>query len=211
VWKGEHVIVLDADRMYRGIFDAALRDVDDDALRLASLVPGNEPVLIWTIPGNLANVRTAKGRGTPGIRALEVVDGAPRGLTQSRLDRARIVHIGDSTDVALVAGSDSHGWGHAASAWTLMLIPGWRGAPPDEVSRAISATIRNNGRETTRVAARYVANTEDAALVPFTVPIVTWGMFRSLSSDERIVWFAWVAALTMLARLPAMRRRAPGE
>ena len=211
VWKGEHVIVLDADRMYRGIFDAALRDVDDDALRLASLVPGNEPVLIWTIPGNLANVRTAKGRGTPGIRALEVVDGAPRGLTQSRLDRARIVHLGDSTDVALVAGSDSHGWGHAASAWTLMLIPGWRGAPPDEVSRAISATIRNNGRETTRVAERYVANTEDAALVPFTVPIVTWGMFRSLSSDERIVWFAWVAALTMLARLPAMRRRAPGE
>ena len=47
--------------------------------------------------------------------------------------------------------------------------------------------------------------------MPFTVPIVTWGMFRSLSSDERIVWFAWVAALTMLARLPAMRRRAPGE
>ena len=109
--------MLDADRMYRGIFDAALRDVDDDALRLASLVPDNEPVLIWTIPGNVANIRTSKGKGTPGVRALEVVDGAPRGLTQSRLDRARIVHIADSTDVALVAGSDSHGWGHAASAW----------------------------------------------------------------------------------------------
>jgi hypothetical protein len=36
-------------------------------------------------------------------------------------------------------------------------------------------------------------------------------MFRSLSSDERIVWFAWVAALTMLARVRTMRRRSPGE
>ena len=34
---------------------------------------------------------------------------------------------------------------------------------------------------------------------------------RALSSDERIVWFAWVAALTMLARLSAMRRRPSGD
>ena len=63
-----------------------------------------------------------------------------------------------------------------------MLIPGWRGAPPEEVSKAISATLRNNGRATTKVVERYVANSEDAALVPFTVPIVTWGMFRALSA-----------------------------
>ena len=92
-----------------------------------------------------------------------------------------------------------------------MLIPGWRGAPPEEVSKAISATLRNSGRATTKVVERYVANSDDAALVPFTVPIVTWGMFRALSLDERIVWFAWVAALTMLARVSAMRRRTPGD
>ena len=211
VWKGEHVNVLDADRMYRGILDVTLRDVDDDALRLASLVPANEPVLIQTIPGDLSKVLTAKGNGTPGVRAIEVIDGSPRGLTQSHLDRARIVHIADSANIALVAGSDNHGWGHAASAWTMMLIPGWRGAPPEEVSKAISATLRANGRATTKVAERYVADSDDAALVPFTLPIVAWGMFRALSLDERIVWFAWVAALTMLARVSAMRRRTPGD
>jgi hypothetical protein len=211
VWKGEHVNVLDADRMYRGILDAALRDVDSDALRLASLVSGNEPVLIETIPGDLSKVQTAKGSGTPGVRAIEVIDGSPRGLTQSRLERARIVHIADSANIALVTGSDHHGWGHAASAWTMLLIPGWRGASNEEVSRAISATLRNNGRPATRVVERYIADTDDAALVPFTVPIVTWGMFRTLGSDERIVWFAWVAALTMLARLSVMRRRPSGE
>jgi len=211
VWRGEHVNVLDADRMYRGIIDAALRDVDDDALRLASLVPGNEPVLIQTIPGDLSKVVAAKGRGTPGVRAIELVDGAPRGLTQSRRARARILDIADSANLALVAGSDHHGWGHAASAWTLLIVPGWRAAPPEDVSRAIAATLRAGGRGATKVVERYVADTDDAALLPFTVPLVAWGMFRTLSLDERVVWLAWIAAVVLLSRVRGMRRRRPGE
>jgi hypothetical protein len=211
VWQGEHVNVLDADRMYRGILDAALRDVDNEALRLASLVPGNEPVLIETIPGDLSKVVAAKGSGTPGVRAIELVDGAPRGLTQSRLQRARILGIADSANLALVAGSDHHGWGHAAAAWTLLVLPGWRAAPPEDVSRAIAATLRAGGRGATKVAERYVADTDDAALLPFTVPLVTWGMFRTLSLDERVVWLAWIAALLMLSRVRGMRRRRAGE
>jgi hypothetical protein len=207
VWKGEHVNVLDADRMYRGILDAALRDVDTEALTLASMVPGNEPVLIETIPGDLSKVSPAKGRGTPGVRAIEVVDGAPRGLAQSRQQRARILDIADSANIALVAGSDHHGWGHTASAWTLLVLPGWRAAPPDEVSRAIAGTLRTGGRGATKVVERYVADTDDPALVPFTVPLVAWGMLRTLSLDERVVWFAWIAGLVLLARVRAMRRR----
>ena len=206
VWQGEHVNILDADRMYRGILDASLRDVDSDALRLASLVPGNEPVLIETIPGDLSKVVAAKGR-EPGVRAIEVVDGAPRGLAQSRQQRARILDIADSANIALVAGSDHHGWGHTAPAWTLLILPGWRAAPPEELSRAIAATLRSGGRGATKVAERYVANTDEAALVPFTVPLVTWGMLRTLSLDERVVWFAWIAALVLLTGVRRMRRR----
>jgi len=54
---------------------------------------------------------------------------------------------------------------------------------------------------------RYVANTDEAALVPFTVPLVAWGMFRTLSTDERVVWIAWIAALLLLSRVPRFRRR----
>jgi hypothetical protein len=211
VWQGEHVNILDADRMYRGILDAPLRDVDSEALRLASLVPGNEPVLIETIPGNLSNVAAAKGRGTPGVRAIEIIDGSPRGLAQGRRQRARILDIADSANIALVAGSDHHGWGHAAPGWTLLILPGWRAAPPEEVSRAIAATLRAGGRGATKVVERYVANTDEAALVPFTLPLVTWGMLRTLSVDERIVWFAWIAAILLLSRVRGMRRRRAGE
>jgi hypothetical protein len=211
VWQGEHVNILDADRMYRGILDAPLRDVDSEALRLASLVPGNEPVLIETIPGNLSKVVPAKGHGTAGVRAIELIDGSPRGLAQGRQQRARILDIADSANLALVAGSDHHGWGHAASGWTLMILSNWRAAPPEEVSRAIAATLRAGGRGSTKVVERYVANTDRAALVPFTVPLVLWGMLRTLSVDERIVWFAWIAALLLLWGVRGMRRRRAGE
>jgi len=207
VWQGEHVNILDADRMYQGILDPALRDVDTEALKLASLVPGNEPVLIETIPGNLSKVATAKGRGTAGVRAIELIDGAPRGLAQSRQQRPRILDIADSANLALVAGSDHHGWGHAASAWTLLILPGWRAATPEAVSRAIAGTIRSGGRGATKVVERYVANTDAPALVPFTVPLVTWGMLRTLSLDERIVWVVWIVALVLLTRVRALRRR----
>ena len=207
VWRGEHVNVLDADRMYRGILDATFRDVDDDALRLASLVSGNEPVLIETVPGDLSKVVPAKGHGTAGVRAIELVDGAPRGLGQTRLERSRIVAIADSANLALVAGSDHHGWGHTSAAWTLMLLPGWRAEAPEEVSKAIAAVIRAGGRTTTKVVERYVADTESGWRLPLTLPLVAWGMFRTLSLDERVVWLAWVAALWLLARTRRMRRR----
>ena len=62
-------------------------------------------------------------------------------------------------------------------------------------------------KEDPKVVERYVANTDEAALVPFTVPLVAWGMFRTLSTDERVVWIAWIAALLLLSRVRRFRRR----
>ncbi len=208
VWKGEHVNVLDADRMYRGMLNETLRDVDDQALALVSMVPGAEPVLIETMPGDLSKVQAASGRGTAGIRAIEIVDGAPRGLGQTRAERARILHLADSTNLALVAGSDSHGWGHTAAGWTLMFIPQWRTVSPDGLSKAIANVLRIGGRGATRVVVRYIANTETGIALPFSVPLIGWGMLRSLSTDERIVWLAWCFLAYLGWRGLMLRRRA---
>ncbi|MEP6992225.1 MAG: hypothetical protein ABJA80_14935 [bacterium] len=207
VWHGEHVNVLDADRMYQGLFDPLLRDVDDRALTIASALPGAEPVLIETMPGNLSKLVAAKGKGTAGVRAIELVDGAPRGLGQTRRERTRIVHLADSLNLALVAGSDNHGWGHTAAAWTLLFLPEWRAANPDRLVKAVSTVIRNGGRGATRVVERYVADTDTGIALPFTVPIVAWGMLRTLSTDERIVWFVWLIGIYLAWRLVRARRR----
>ena len=207
VWRGEHVNVLDADRMYQGILTANLRDVDDASLRLASAIPGAEPVLIETIPGDLSKMVAAAGKGTAGVRAIEVIDGSPKGLGQGRRERARIVHLADSLNLALVAGSDHHGWGHAATGWTLMYFPGWRALSSEQLSVLISNALRGGGRKSTRVVERYVADTDEGLALPLTVPLAGWGMLRSLSGDERIVWLVWLAALYLGWRVLAARRR----
>ena len=206
VWHGEHVNVLDADRMYRGILTPTLADVDEEALTLASAVPGNEPVLIHTLPGNLDSVRAARGTATAGVRAIEIVDGSPRGLGQTRRERARIIAIADSLNLALVSGSDHHGWGHTAAGWTLMYLKNWRAVRPVAVTSAIAFNIRRGGRGATRVAERYVANTDRWERLPFTVPVVLWQLLRTLTSDERVVWIAWTIAIALLAEWLRLRR-----
>jgi hypothetical protein len=198
VWNGEHINVLDADRTFAGLFTPSLRDIDVEALRLASLVPGKEPVLVETLPGDLGGVVPARGTGTAGVRAIELIDGSPKGLGQVRRERARIIRLADSLHLALVSGSDSHGWGYVAQGWTLMSLPGWRGATPAQLGDAIAATIRHAGARATRVVERRVADTESWVALPFTLPLVLWTMLCALSPDERVLWLAWTVAAGML-------------
>lgn len=206
VWKGEHVVVLDADRKYRGILNETLRDIDEPSLVMASSIPGNEPLLIETFPGDIKQMIPAAGTGTAGVRAIELVDGAPKGLGQTRRERATIIHYADSLNLALIAGSNHHGWGHTATGWTLLYVPGWRNATPDQLSDAIVNILRRGGVNSTRVVERYVADTESGIRLALTAPLITWGMLRTLSPDERAAWVAWAVALTLVSRLLAWRR-----
>ena len=210
-YKGEHVNVLGAGRRYLGLTTADLKSVDTQSLALASLLQATSPVLIETIPGKLDRVPAASDTA-PGVRAIEIVDGSPRGLTQVRRDRARIVHLADSLDLALVAGSDNHGWGRTAPGWTLMRIPGWRGMTTDSLSGAIEEILRLGRRGSTRVVERRVAPGTDAIQVVFAAPLVAWGMFAMLSPDERISWIIWTWAIVIAIRgwrASRARRAAP--
>ena len=207
-WHGEHVNILGANRFYKGVTTADLRDVDDQALRLASLLPGREPIVIQTFPGRLDSLPLAKGPQTAGIRAIELIDGAPRGIDQTRILRSRIVHLADSANLAMVAGSDNHGWGYAAPGWTLLIVPGWRGMKTDSLAASIEQSLRG-GREATRVAERRIPgelNGGNALELTLTLPIVVWGMFTTLSVDERIIWLVWTWGVVLVWRLTSSWR-----
>jgi len=208
-WHGEHVNILGANRFYKGVTTADLRDVDEQALRLGSLLPGREPIVIQTFPGRLDSVPLAKGPQTPGVRAIEVIDGAPRGLDQTRILRSRIVHLADSANIALVAGSDNHGWGYAAPGWTLLIVPGWRGMKTDSLAVSIEQSLRS-GKEATRVAERRIPgelNGGNPIELTLTLPIVVWSMFTTLSVDERVIWLVWTWAVVLVWRLTSDWRR----
>jgi hypothetical protein len=198
VYRGEHVNILSAGRRYRGLLTPDLKDVDEQALALASLIPATVPVLIETIPGNLDRVPAARAASGPGVRAIEIVDGSPRGLSQGRRDRSRIVRIADSLNLALVTGSDNHGWGRAAPGWTLMRVPGWRGMATDSLSRRIEEILRSGRRQATLPIERRVAETTSVPALAVAAPLVALRMLTTLSADERVMWLLWTWGLVLI-------------
>jgi hypothetical protein len=213
VYGGERVNVLSAGRVYRGLTTANLWDIDTLAVALASLVTPREPVIVQTIPARLERMRPAQGPGTAGVRAIEVIDGAPRGLSQTRGARQRVVRLADSLNLALVAGSNNHGWGRTAPGWTLFRIPGWRSMAPDQLAASIESSIREAGRSATRVVERRVADAGRSPIrLALTVPLVTWRMFTTLSADQRVMWLIWawvLAGAWLVVRGKWERRQQP--
>lgn len=198
-YKGEHVNVLSAGRRFRGIASKDLKDIDEEAFRMASLIVPTSPIAIETLPGNLSKV-PAETDSTAGVAAIEIVDGSPRGLTQTRRERAKIVRIADSLNLALVTGSDNHGWGQAAPAWTLMRIPGWRGMSGDSLARVIEDYLRAGRRGATRPIERTIASGNSPIAIIFSAPLVVWRMFTTLGPDERVMWLLWTWAIVLLVR-----------
>ncbi len=199
-FNGEHVNLLSAGRRYKGVTTPDLKDIDPQALMLASLLPRNAPVTIETVPANLSKVPALSASGIPGVMAIEIVDGSPRGLAQTRKDRERIVHIADSLNLALVTGSDNHGWGRTAPGWTLFRVPGWRGMTTDSLSRTLEYVIRDGRRESTRAVERVVADGSNPVELAFAGPLVAWGMLTGLAADERVMWLVWTWGVVIVVR-----------
>ena len=207
-FRGEHVNILDAGRRYKGLTTPDLKDVDDQSLSIAGIIPATTPVIIETIPGDLSKIPVKTTQGTVGVGAIEIVDGSPRGLSQTRRERARIVRLADSLNLALVVGSDNHGWGRAAPGWTLMRIPGWRGMTTDSLSRRIEEVLRVGRRESTRNVERRIAGGATPIGLAFAAPVIVLRMLTTLSPDERVMWIVWVWAIALLQRVwGSMRSR----
>lgn len=209
-YKGEHVNVLGAGRRYRGLLDATLKDIDPEALTLATIIPATSPTLIETLPGKLDAVRTIAATDTSaGVGAIEIIDGSPRGLSQTRADRDRIIHLADSLNLALVTGSDNHGWGYAAAGWTLLRMPGWRGMRSDSLSSRIEQVLHFGRRAATRVVERRIAGGTNIVELVLAAPLIVWRMFTVLSSDERVAWILWIWAVFALSRSVKRMRLRP--
>jgi hypothetical protein len=204
-FHGEHVNILSAGARYRGLTSPDLVSINDTSLAFASVIPNAEPVLVETIPGNLDMIIPHSGTSSAGVRAIEIVAGSPRGMTQIKRDHDRIVRIADTFNLALVAGSDNHGWGKTAPGWTLMRIPGmWRAYAPDSLAYVIEAIIRQSARNGTLVVERTTASASPVALA-FTLPVVVWTVLRTVSSAERVAWLFWIWIPVIAAWL--IRRR----
>ncbi|HSG08402.1 MAG TPA: hypothetical protein VLA36_08590 [Longimicrobiales bacterium] len=206
VFRGSHVVVL-------GTSDPREKEAEPGAHHPPDRCE-NFPVLIQTIPADLSRVPTPScPDGAGGVRATELVDGAPRGLEQGIRERQRVFALADSLDLSMVAVSNLHGWGRVAPGWSLMKIQGWREMTPAQLSARIESDIRSKGAQAVTPVVRSVATGAPhrswlTAAVLLPVDAVTL-----LSRGERLAWMAW-GALALLLYLKASgspaRREAPG-
>lgn len=205
-WTGEHVSIPGAQRTYTGLLTENLRDVDPQSLRLASLVAGREPVVVWHHPRDLNRLPPATGPRTAGIRAIEIANGAPDTMDEIEPKRAQILALAQRHNLALTTGTDNHGWGYTAPAWTLMRLPTWRGLGGDELTLLVERVIRELGFSGTLAVERvveYPATGVQLALTVVTVPLM---MFRTLANDERVMWLVWIWAAWGIIRWATQRR-----
>lgn len=199
---GEHVVALGIDP-YHG--NPATGEWRAPARPTGLATGGESPMLVLTIPGRISRLARLAAGPTP-VVAVEIADGCPRGIAQAASERAALLKLADSLDVATVAGSDNHGWGHTATAWSLMRIPGWRALPPDALGARIAATLVREHRAAVTVVARRAPApaAESRARLALLAPELAWSVARELTWGERLSWLCWGWALPLAALL---RRR----
>ena len=216
--RNRHTNLLGDRSRYVFALDSTGYHLSPDAIAAAQGGGAPPPTMIYALPGRLdVIVPFARGGGVgaggegaagspAGVVGVELIDGAPRGLEQGRSRRAEILALADSMDLALVAGTNHHGWGSTVPGWSVMRIPEWRAMSPDALGAAIEGRLHDERRRAVAVVERRVPYHDGSAIgVAAHVPLLAWGHFRALTVAERLSWLAW-AALWM-----AVRRRNRGR
>jgi predicted metal-dependent phosphoesterase TrpH len=166
------------------------------------------PILLLTIPGNIARIPPSEIAGAVRLAGIEVSDGGPRGMAQAALDRTEILALAEKLHLAPVAGSDNHGWGREAPAWSVLRIPGWRRMTPASLDVAIRRTLLARAPGTTDVIARRTVGPPlgrvEAALGGVAVG---WLMLRTMNLPDRLSWILWSWAAAFLSLVRARRTR----
>jgi predicted metal-dependent phosphoesterase TrpH len=167
------------------------------------------PILLLTIPGDLRQVPPAEYTSPIRLAGIEVSDGSPRGMAQTAGKEKEIRALAEKMHLAPVAGSDNHGWGRAAPAWSVLRVPGWRAMTPATLDIAIRRTLLARAPGTIQVFGRRTvgppAGRMEAAMGGIAVTVL---MLRTMSLRDRLSWilWSWAGALLSLARSRRTRR-----
>jgi hypothetical protein len=212
--SGDRTVLLTAiEARHLGIFIVTLgMTAADSGLidRDWHLVPGGLrsgrlPASIAVLPGPLVDV-TARARDEPPhLVAIELVNGAPRGLGQLDKEEPEIRKRASELNLAMVASTNAHGWGRTVPGWSLVEIDGWRSLSPDSLGVLIEHTLRNGRTAAVQVVQRVRPRTHGVTLA-LTVPVLALQTLTTLTFPERLAWLGWIWVVVLLrAVIPTWR------
>jgi len=216
---GDGVVLLSAfEGRYLGTFEIFLSFTRADSttlmdghrwLREGKLLSGRVPASVVALPSPLIDVQAVARDSAPHVAAIEISDGSPRGFAQSDRDHAAIIHRADALGIALVSGSNSHGWGHVVPAWTLVTVPNWRALTPDSLGSAIEGALRHTPGTSVRVVERRRPMLASPVAMSLTVPVAFAQLLTTLTPAERVVWMVWIWVVWLLRRRARRKEALP--
>jgi hypothetical protein len=166
------------------------------------------PVRIQTIPETFTRLRIALASSDTSVTGIEMSDGAPRGIAQAQRDREEILRLAHKYHLALVAGSNNHGWGRTVVGWSVMRIPAWRALTPDALGAAIEMKIRTQRDFASHVIERQtVYGPPGASAWVLMAPEVALNLGVTITPCERLSWIAWTWGITGVLVLVRRRKR----
>lgn len=206
---GDGVSLLAAvEARYRGLFiivlgvtaaDSALIN-DYQWLEPGFLKAGREPISIVAIPGPIdADVERSAMLTTPRLRAIEYVDGSPRGLEQRARQAGLIRDRAETLGLTLVAGSNLHGWGYTAAAWSLVTVPDWRDRSPDSLGVLLELALARPGAVSIVERKRFRGETAGPRVALTAVDMLA-GTVTQLTLFERAAWIGWIWVVSLFLR-----------
>lgn len=174
------------------------------------LVSGRVPVSIAALPSPLFDLQRDAIEHPPHVVGIELVDGAPRGLGQLDREESEIRRKSSTLGLALVAGSNNHGWGRTVTAWSLLDLANWRSLRTDSLGVTVERTLQSRGASAVRVIERVRPRTFGASL-PLTLPILSTQTLLTLTPVERIIWIVWIWVFAFLVTVGRRRQLAHKE
>ncbi|MBI3450784.1 MAG: glycosyltransferase family 39 protein [Acidobacteria bacterium] len=166
-------------------------------------------LFVLPMPTDLPSTMPLRGKSPPPFAAIEISDGAPNGLQQSGRDRAAILALADRGNLAVVAGTNNHGWGRTVCAWNLLRIPEWRAMSPEAMDAAIVSSVLTNRRHAVQVAERRRPERAETTASAFaSIPRTAWNLLTDLSPLQRVSWLTWIwGGFVAIALARSMRAR----
>ncbi len=207
--RDHHTNVLGDRSRYVFALDDTWHHLNGDSLSAAHQRGGRPPAMLYTIPGRLDGIVAFSQEFPAGVVGVELNDGAPRGLEQSREQRGEILALADSLNLAVVAGANLHGWGRTVAAWSVMRLPGWQGMTPDALGAAVEVALHRDRRDAVTVVERRMPYHDGSGVrLAATAPWLLWEHFRMLAPLERLSWLAWAGLWAAAVRRRGARRGA---
>lgn len=210
--RDRHTNALGGRERYVFALDSTWHHLDADSLAADQARGGRPPTLLHIlVRGRPLGEVVAFGPESPaGAVGIELSNGGLE-LEQVRAERSEILALADSLDLAVVAGSNQHGWSRTAVAWSVMDVPGWRDMTPRRMEDAIEAVLHEERREAVVVVERRMPYHDGSyVLMAITLPWVLWEHFRVLAPPERISWLAWAVVAVLIAHVVPRREHPDG-